>query len=145
VIAVDTNILVYCHRADSQWHERAVEVITGLAEGSSDWAVPWPCIWEFLAITTHPRIYNPPTPLADAVAEVERWTESPTLQLIGEGGTFESIRIPLLKSAVRGPAVHDARIAAICQAHGIQKLWTADRDFSRFPGLRTENPLLGQP
>jgi hypothetical protein len=43
---------------------------------------------------------------------------------------------------ITGPAVHDARVAALCLAHGVRELWTADRDFSRFPRLRAVNPLL---
>ena len=37
--------------------------------------------------------------------------------------------------------VHDARIAALCLYHGVRVLWSADRDFSRFPGLAVTNPL----
>jgi len=47
----------------------------------------------------------------------------------------------LRSSSVRGPQVHDARIAAICLENGVRELWTADRDFSRFPELKTRNPL----
>lgn len=144
MIAVDTNLLVYCHRADSVWHARAREVITRLAEGSADWAIPWPCLWEFLAVATHPRIYNPPTPVVDAMTEVDRWIESPTVHLLAENdSTVVSMRKSIVSAKVSGPRVHDARIAAICVAHGVEKLLTADRDFTRFPVLRTENPLVG--
>jgi toxin-antitoxin system PIN domain toxin len=144
VIAVDSNILVYTHREDSAWHERAAAVVTELAEGSSAWAIPWPCLWEFLAITTHPRIYNPPSSIEDALIQVERWLESPSLHLLSETESFFETIQPVLKhSKVRGSAIHDARIASICMRHGVRKLLTADRDFSRFKQLRTENPLLG--
>jgi uncharacterized protein len=142
MIAVDTNILVYAHREDSSWHDRALEVVTELAEERSAWAIPWPCIWEFIAIATHPRIYNPPSSIDDALIQVERWIESPSLHLIGEGaGFFETLNPTLRKAKVRGAAVHDARIAAICLRHGVAQLLTADRDFSRYPQLRTMNPL----
>ena len=144
MIAVDSNILIYAYREDSSWHERAAAVITELVEGRSAWAIPWPCIWEFLAITTHPRIYNPPSPIEDALIQIERWLESPSLHLLSEGESFfETLRPLLKKSKVRGPAVHDARIASICLRHGVERLLTADRDFSRFTELRIENPLLG--
>ena len=144
MIAVDSNILIYAYREDSSWHDRAAAVITELAEGRSAWAIPWPCIWEFLAITTHPRIYNPPSPNEDALIQIERWLESPSLHLLSEGESFfETLRPLVKKSKVRGPAIHDARIAAICLRHGVEKLLTADRDFSRFTELRIENPLLG--
>ena len=57
MIAIDTNLLVYAHRRDSPWHTIARDAIAGLAEGRSAWAIPWPCVHEFLAIVTHPRIY----------------------------------------------------------------------------------------
>ena len=61
MIAVDTNILVYAHREDSPFHNTALRRVAELAEGSAMWAIPWPCIHEFLAIVTDPRIYAPPT------------------------------------------------------------------------------------
>ena len=84
MIAVDTNVLIYAHREDSPWHAAALEALTGLAEGRSAWAIPWPCLHEFLAIVTHPRIHRPPTPLAIAIDQVSAWLESPTLVRLGE-------------------------------------------------------------
>lgn len=143
MIAVDTNILVYAHRADSSWHARAVREIGTLAEGRAPWAIPWPCLHEFLAIVTHPRIYKPPSPLATAIDQVEAWLDSPGLVVLGEGaGYWERLR-PLLEAGrVEGPRTHDARVAAICLLHGVRELWTCDRDFSRFPDLAVRNPLV---
>jgi hypothetical protein len=143
LIAIDTNILVYAHRADSPWYAKADQVIAELAEGSSQWAIPWPCLHEFLAIVTHPRIYDPPTPVADASEQIRCWLESPHLILLSEGeGFFPTWQEIVRRAKVRGGALHDARIAALCLHHGVKKLLSADRDFSRFPRLRTENPLL---
>ena len=85
MIALDTNILVYSVREDSPWHKAALACVRRLAEGSHVWAVAWPCLHEFLAVVTHARIYNPPTPLQDAIRQVDYWLESPALRLIGEG------------------------------------------------------------
>jgi uncharacterized protein len=143
LIAVDTNILVYAHRADSQWHDKADLIVAQLAEGRSQWAIPWPCLHEFLAIATHPGIYSPPTPLPDAVEQIQCWLESPNLALLSEGQGFSSTWFAILsKARIKGGAAHEARIAALCLYHGVSKLFSADRDFSRFPQLRTENPLL---
>jgi uncharacterized protein len=142
VIAVDSNVLVYAHRADSPWHEQADRVLAELAEGRASWAIPWPCLYEFYAIVTHPRIYKPPTPTADALIQIECWLESPTLVLLHEGdGFWDTLRRVIGTSIVEGGAVHDARIAALCMRHGVKTLYSADRDFSRFSELRTENPL----
>lgn len=143
MIGVDTNILVYAHREDSPWHETAYARLAELAEGAGPWAIPWPCLHEFLAIVTHPGIYAPPTPLEMALEQVEAWLESPSLVLLAESeGYWPKLRTALQVGRVAGPQVHDARIAALCQSHGVRELWTADRDFGRFPGLRVKNPLV---
>jgi toxin-antitoxin system PIN domain toxin len=144
MIAVDTNILVYAHREESPWHDVALMRITDLAEGRSQWAIPWPCIHEFLAIVTHPHIYSPPTPLANAIDQVEAWLESPSLVLLAETeGYWPELRSALEQGRISGPQVHDARVAAICQDHGVRELWTADRDFGRFPAINVRNPFVG--
>ena len=144
MIAVDTNILVYAHREDSKWHESASACVQKLAEDSAPWAIPWPCIHEFLAIVTHPRIYAPPTPLEKAIDQVEAWMESPTLVLLSEPEDYwPQIRDLLQKGRITGPQVHDARVVALCRAYGVRELWTADRDFSRFPDMPVRNPLVG--
>lgn len=143
MIAVDTNILVYAHRSDSPFHQAALARLIELAEGLTNWAIPWPCLHEFLSIVTHPRIYAPPTPLATAIDEVEAWLESPTLVVLSEGPSHWSVLRQLLVGGhIAGGQVHDARIAALCRQHGVSELWSADRDFNRFPGVNVTNPLI---
>ena len=143
MIALDTNLLVYAHREDSSWHDGAIRCVAALAEGRAAWAIPWPCVHEFLAVVTHPRIYLPPTPLELALDQVAAWMEVPTLVLLGEtDGYWEELRRVVVTGRVAGPQVHDARVAALCRHHGIDELWTADRDFSRFPDVTCRNPLL---
>lgn len=143
MIAVDTNILVYAHRRDSRWHVPAVHAIESLANGSGPWSIPWPCVHEFYSIVTHPRIYGPPSTPTQALAQLHAWRESPSLQLLAEDADYWPVLESLIEhSRVVGPAIHDARIAALCLRHGVQELLTADRDFSRFPMLTTNNPLI---
>jgi len=143
VIAVDTNILVYAHREDCEWHTAASGRVKQLAEGRAAWAISWPSVHEFLAIVTHPRIFVPPTPLAGAIDQVEAWLESPSLVLLAEGPEYWALLRSIVEPGrVVGPLVHDARIAALCLHHGVRELWSADRDFSRFPGLAVRNPLV---
>jgi toxin-antitoxin system PIN domain toxin len=142
VIAVDTNLLVYAHRRDSVWHTAAAGVLRELAEGARPWAIPWPAVHEFLAVVTHPRIYDPPSTLAGACAQIELWVLSPSLVLLNEGPQYWRVLAGLLNDGqVTGARVHDAHVAALCAEHGIAELWTADRDFSRFPSLPLRNPL----
>lgn len=144
MIAVDTNVLLYAHREESEWYNAAYDLLAGLAEGHAAWAIPWPCIHEFLAIVTHPRIFAPPTPLASAIHQVEAWLESPSLVTLSESEKhWPELRAMVDSGKIVGPQVHDARIAALCSQHGVRELWSADRDFSRFPGLSVVNPLVG--
>ncbi len=143
MIAVDTIILVYAHREDSPWHEKAYSRVTGLAEGRSPWAIPWPCLHEFAAIVTHPRVYTPPTPLAACIDQIEAWLESPSLVLLSEMENYWlRLRTLIQDGKIAGPKIHDARIAALCLHHGVKTLWTADRDFSAFARLKAVNPLI---
>jgi len=144
VIALDTNILVYAHREDSPFHDAALRHVAELAEGPAVWAIPWPCLHEFIAIVTHPRIYTPPTPLARALDQVNAWLESPTLTLLTESAAhWPTLRDLLADGHITGAQVHDARVAALCRQHGVRELWSADRDFSRFAGLAVVNPMVG--
>lgn len=144
MIAVDTNLLVYAHREDSPFHERASDCLAVLAQGRAAWAIPWPCLHEFIAIVTHPKVYRPPSPLAAALDQVEAWLESPTLLLLGESaGYWPQLRSLLVSGRVAGPLVHDARIAALALEHGVRELWSADRDLGRFAPLKVRNPLVG--
>jgi predicted nucleic acid-binding protein len=118
-------------------------VVTELANSGSPWAIPWPGVHEFLAIVTHPKIYVPPSPLATALEAIQAWQASPGLRLLGEGpGYFEKLAALTTAGMIKGPKIHDARIAAICLHHRVKKLWSADRDFSSFPDLACENPLI---
>ncbi len=142
MIAVDTNVLVAFHRLEYSHHAAAVEAVTFLAEGEKTWGIPWPCVHEFVAVVTNSRIFVEPTTLSDAIAVLDALMESPVIRLLGEGpGYWNVARSLLLKSKVTGGRVHDARIAAICLEHRVDCLWTADRDFSRFPALKCHNPL----
>ncbi len=145
MIAVDANILVYAHRADSSWHAAAAARVRKLAEGTASWLIPWPCVHEFLAIVTHPRVYAPPTRMDEAVRQVDYWMESPSLVVEGESGQhWKTLRETALASKAVGAMIHDARVASICLDHQVEVLWSADRDFSRFSPLRVENPLVAR-
>ena len=143
MIALDTNLLVYAHREDSPHHQRARQVLGELAGDRAQWAIPWPCLHEFLAVVTHPRIYRPPTEMALALEAMTSLLNLSQVQLLTETADHGSILGDLLlhSQGVTGPKVRDARIAAICLGHGVRALWSADRDFSWFPALKVVNPL----
>lgn len=143
MIAVDSNLLVYSHRENSEFHARAKELIDALRRQSAAWAIPWPCVHEFMGIVTHPGIYKPASTLSEALGFLDALFASAQLHLLAESpGYFEKLREIAMAARLKGPRIHDARIAAICLHHGVRELWSADRDFSAFPQLKTRNPLV---
>lgn len=144
MIAVDTNVLVYAHRREVTEHAVAQDCVRALASGRDPWAIPWPCVYEFFSVVTNPRIWRETASSPQqAWAQLEAWFAAPTVRLLGESHGFASVLASFVRRPrVRGAVVHDARIAAICIAHGVDALITRDRDFSLFPELRVENPFV---
>lgn len=143
MIAVDTNVLVYAHRADSEFHPAALAALEALAVQSGGWAIPWPCAHEFLSVVTGPAFGARRTPPDVAFDALQSWLVHPRCRAIGEtDGHLALLGALARRASLRGGALHDARIAAICIGHRVAELWTCDRDFDRFPDLRTRNPLV---
>ena len=143
MIALDTNLLVYANRRDLEWHSTAVDVVNRALEGSEPVGLCWPVVHEFIAVVSNPRLFADPTPLDRSLAHVEHWMSSPVVTPLRETAShLATLRRLTVRGRVSGGAVHDARIAAICLDNGVRELWTADRDFTRFPDLAVRNPLI---
>jgi hypothetical protein len=144
MIAVDTNILIYAHREEyNEVHEVAVALLRPLIEGREQWAIPYPCLHEFISVVTHPKVFAKPTPVAEALDVLADFANSSGFHWLSESpGYFEMLRSVAVPAKVQGGRIHDARIAALCLHHGVRELWTTDRDFSLFPKLKTRNPLV---
>jgi uncharacterized protein len=141
MIAVDSNLLVFAHRGESPLHARAVDVLKGLAAAPGNWAIPMPCLHEFYATVTSTKC-KPPSTLAQAWGMIDSLVGLPNARVIGESADhLVFLREITIRAKVMGGMVHDAKIAAICRAHGVDELWTCDRDYSRFPELKTHNPF----
>jgi toxin-antitoxin system PIN domain toxin len=143
LFAVDTNVLVYAHRREVPEHDAALDLLRTMAAASDAWAIPWPCVYEFFSVVTNPRIWKTEasTP-QQAWRQLVAWFETPAMRLIGETEHFPAVLADLAqRPRVRGPIIHDARVAAICIVHGVEKLLTRDRDFSLFPELTVEDPF----
>jgi uncharacterized protein len=133
LIAVDTNVLIYAHRSETERHPQALERLNSLAEGDSPWGLPVFCIAEFVRVVTHLRVFTPPTDLRTALDFIDRLVESPSIRLLLPGHTYPTAFRRVCESAsVRGNLAFDAQIVASCIEHGVRELITADRDFARF-------------
>ena len=143
MIAVDTNLLVYAHRAENAFHSQAYEALRTLAEGAQPWGIPVACLHEFLAVVTNPKIFRPASTVDQALAQIDAWLASPTASVLHTGAQHLGILANLARKAkLQAGQFHDARIAAICIENAVSTLWSADRDFSRFKALKTNNPLV---
>ncbi|NQW73331.1 MAG: PIN domain-containing protein [Actinobacteria bacterium] len=142
MIGVDTNVLVPAFMQNHPNHPTAARALRDLATSPAAWAIPWPCLHEFLSITTNPRIFTPGASPAQALEQISAWCDSPSVRLIGESPRhLSTLASVLARSGVIGARIHDARIAAICLDHGVTHFWSADRDFEAFPGLRVSDPF----
>ena len=143
MIAVDTNMLVYAHRAESAFHTQAFACLKSLAEGSQPWGIPVSCLHEFLSVATNPKVFKPASNLEQALTQVDAWLASPQAHVLHSGSQHWQVLSDITRKAkLQGAQFHDARIAAICIENGVTVLWSADRDFGRFKALKTVNPLV---
>ena len=143
MIAIDTNILVHAHQRESDLHLRAVKLIRELAQAPVPWCVCYHSFIEFYGVVTRNNLWREPSTPSEAMDQIAAWRESPSLRvLFDDQSMFSELSQMAVSANVRGSLIHDARIAACCISCGVSKLWSVDRDFSRFPKLKTENPLV---
>ncbi len=136
MIAVDTNVLIYANRAELPLHALARTRLAGLAEGAVPWGLPVMAAWGFIRIVTQP-IFDPPTPIGQAVEFIDQLLASPTVRVLAPGlRHWDLLRTILDEGQVRGGLVTDAVIVALCREHGVDTVLSNDRDFDRFPDVR---------
>ena len=136
MIAVDTNVLVFAHRKNTDRHVQALAWIKTLSEGKIPWALPVFCIGEFFRVVTHRSIFRIPSTIAEATGAIDAILESPSVRVLNPAGSYyRLLRSAILKGNVKGNLVYDAQIAALCRENGIRYILTDDRDFSRFRTL----------
>ena len=137
MIAVDTNVLIHAHRAETALHRTAARELKELAEGKVLWGLPVFCEGEFIRVATHRRVFNPPSTLDEALRFLEGILAAPGCRvLLPESGFAELLATVAREADARGNLAFDAQIAALCGQHGVSELLTNDRDFARFRGLR---------
>ena len=141
MIAVDTSILVYAHRSETELHAVATSELVALAEGVAPWGLPIFCVTEFMRVVTHRRVFNPPSTVSQAFDFLDDVLASPVCRVIRPGRDFLGILTETARRAdARGNLMFDAQIAALCREHGIAEVLTNDRDFERFEYLRVRYP-----
>ena len=142
MIVPDANLLLYAYDAASPHHVKARAWVEAVFSGEVPVRLPWQTVGAFLRIVTNPALRGERFAPQEAVAIVDSWLAQPNVRMLGPGeGHWPVLRQTIMEGQVRGPLITDAHLAALTIECG-GTLYTTDRDFSRFPGLRWKNPLL---
>jgi toxin-antitoxin system PIN domain toxin len=139
---VDANVLLYAYQPRAAQHERARQWLEQALSASQLVRFAWVTLWGFIRIATNPRVFEQPLAAAEAEAIVSAWLAQPNVGILEPGERhWEILRTLMNEGQTTGPLVMDAVLAAIALEHGAT-LYSTDRDFSRFAGLKCVNPLL---
>lgn len=141
--AIDANLLLYASDESSPLHGRAVELLDEIVIGPEITYLFWPVAMAYLRIATHPAIFGRPLADAEARANLDALLALPHVQAIGEDDTFWA-RFTEVAEDVRpsGDLVSDAHLVALMLANGVRTIWTRDRDYRKFTGIRMRDPFV---
>jgi hypothetical protein len=142
VIVLDVNLLLYAHDSTSPHHSAAQAWLRGIISGPELIGLPWQVVWAFLRLSTNSRIFTNCLSMEQAVGIVQQWMNLKQVRVLAPTERHWGLLKQVLKEGqVRGPLTTDAELAALTIEYG-GVLYTTDRDFARFPGLRWVNPLV---
>ncbi|MBV9628763.1 MAG: type II toxin-antitoxin system VapC family toxin [Xanthobacteraceae bacterium] len=137
-------MLLYAYHPRAEQHDPSRAWLEDALTGQDLVRFAWLTLWAFLRIATHPRVFARPLSTAEAEAAISSWLAQPVAGILDPGERHWEILCGLVREGqAAGPLVMDAVIASIAIEHGAT-VYTADRDFSRFPGLRWINPLASK-
>ena len=143
MFVVDTNVLVYAADEASPHHERCYERLNTWRERADAWFVTWGILYEFLRVTTHPKVMRKPWKSREAWSFVEALLASPGLAVLVPTERHAAVAARVIEEIpnLSGNLIHDAHTAILMREHGIRRIVTRDTDFHRFPFLEPEDPL----
>jgi toxin-antitoxin system PIN domain toxin len=143
VLVVDTNVLVYAADADSPLHDPCRTWLERQRARPDAWYTTWPILYEFLRVTTHPRVMRRPWNAPAAWAFVAALLASPGLAILVQTERHADVAAMVLAELpyLAGNLLHDAHTAILMREHGVGRICTRDADFSRFPFLEVIDPL----
>ena len=142
---VDTNVLVYSVNSAAPEHARCRGLVQSWSAGREPWGTTWSVVYEFLRVSTHPRIFPVPLPAGRAWEIVEALRASPSFHLLVESDRHaELLRLTLAEvPLLSGNVLHDVHTAVVMREHGVRRIYTRDTDFHRFPFLEVIDPMAG--
>lgn len=143
MLAVDTNVLVYAADADSQFHIPCRDRLERQRVRPDAWYTTWGILYEFLRVTTHPRVMRRPWSAKAALEFVTVLLTSPGLTILVPTTRHADVagEVVLELPHIAGNLFHDAHTAILMREHGIRRICTRDTDFNQFPFLEVIDPL----
>jgi hypothetical protein len=147
LFAVDTNVLVYSANQDLPEHPRCRDLLERWRRGSESWCTTWSVLYEFLRVASHPRVFEHPWSAKESWRFVEAILSSPSHQVLVATDRHQRVAAQTIEELpeLRGNLVHDAHTAILMREHGINRIYTRDSDFRRFPFLEVVDPLDVEP
>lgn len=131
----DVNVLLAAHRSEDPHHEEALRLVQALIDGSTKFAWSSFVATAVIRIASNPRIYREPSPVEEAVTFCRLMAESPNAVQVEPGAQFlDQLSAFLQLNKIRGDAVSDAYLAALCSETGCS-IVTYDRRFRRLKGV----------
>ena len=142
MFVVDTNVLVYAADAESPLHDTCRGVVGTARDGAAAWYLTWSICYEFMRVTTHPRVFRRPWTLTQAWSFIEALLTSPSLGILVPTERHAVVVSEVVRDlpALAGNLLHDAHTAILMREHGIRTIYTRDTDFHRFPFLDPVDP-----
>jgi uncharacterized protein len=140
-VTIDANVLVYASNEADAAHQPARALVDRLAAGPDIVYLFWPAVMGYLRIVTHAAILPRPLKFASAVANVTALLELPHVRAPGESEGFWNVFRRTAGRHIRANTVPDAHLAALMRDHGVGTIYTRDRDFRHFDGIRAIDPF----
>jgi toxin-antitoxin system PIN domain toxin len=142
LVVVDTNVLVYAADADSPWHARSLDWLERQRGRPDAWYTTWPILYEFMRVTTHPRVMRQPWSAQQSFVFVAALLGSPGLGVLVPTQRHPDVAEQVITELpwLAGNVFHVAHTAILMREHGIRRICTRDVDFHRFPFLEVIDP-----
>jgi len=143
-LLIDTNILLYAANRAGREFQRAKQYLDRHLKSRVPWCLTWPVIYEFLRVSTHPRVFPRPLSAEEALRFLEPLLRSPSLTLLVPTERHHELLKETLREVATpaGNIFHDIATAVTLREHGVSEIVTADTDFHQFKFLKVINPLL---
>jgi toxin-antitoxin system PIN domain toxin len=143
VFVVDTNVLVYAANEDSPHFEVCGKRLEDWRRRADAWFVTWSILYEFLRVTSPPRILRKPWAASRAWEFISALLDSPGLSVLVPTERHATVAEQVIDEIphLAGNILHDAHTAILMREHGIRRIYTRDAEFHRFPFLEPIDPL----